>query len=567
MQNYDGRFLVAGQRLEAEDRIKVENPATLEIIGEAFLASAEDCYRAVQAAREAFPLWRSMPVERKKQLFLAAKKILLDQAEEIARRITLEKGSPFAESLAVEVLTVLETLDYYGHHQGKILQPKKSSSHVPFFAHKKNAFLFQPLGPTLIISPWNFPFLIPFLDVISALSAGNTVVLRPSTSTPFSALAVGEILLEAGFPAGVLNIVPCRIPQAEELILNPEIQSIVFTGSISTGKKIMELASRNLTSLILELGGKDPMIVLEDADIEEAARGAVWAGFMNTGQSCGAVERVYVASPIAGQFLEKTLWLTKNLRAGHPLEPETDVGPMENAGQLKVVEEHVSDALEKGAEVLCGGKRLDSLPGYFYLPTVLSRVNHRMKIMTEETFGPVLPVMTFSDVEETFGPVLPVMVFSAVEEAIALANDSRYGLTASVWTRNKKIGYWVAEQLETGTVTINDHMSTFSEPRAIWGGVKQTGIGRTHGPYGLLDLVNIKYVSADWARIKDRMWWYPYSKVKQRILTKSVCLLHDPRPSQKAKALLSLGPHLSAVKTSLPWKSLLRVSSRFFQRK
>ncbi len=549
MESYDGRFLVAGERLEGEDRIQVENPATLEVLGEVFLASAEDCRKAVEAAREAFPLWRSMPAERRGRFFLAAKDILVERAEEIARRISLEKGSPLSESLAVEVLTVLEALDYYGHHQKKALRPKKSSAHVPFFGHKKNAFLFQPLGPTLVISPWNFPFMIPFLDVASALVAGNTVVLRPSTSTPFSGLAVGEILLEAGLPPGVLNIVPCRVARAEELILNPEVQSIVFTGSVSTGKRIMELASRNLTSLVLELGGKDPMIVLEDADIEAAARGAVWAGFMNTGQSCGSVERVYVASRIAAKFLDKVVELTSALRVGNPLDPDTDVGPMENAGQLKVVEDHISDALENGAEVLCGGKRLDSLPGYFYLPTVLSRVNHRMKVMTEETFGPVLPVMIFSD----------------VGEAVALANDSRYGLTASVWTRDKKMGGRVAEQLETGTVTINDHMCTFSEPRAIWGGIKQTGIGRSHGPYGLLNLVNIKYFSADWARAKDRMWWYPYSKAKFRILDKSLGLLHHRRRIEKAKALLSLIPSLGAVKATLPLRSLLRVSSRLFR--
>jgi succinate-semialdehyde dehydrogenase/glutarate-semialdehyde dehydrogenase len=223
---------------------------------------------------------------------------------------------------------------------------------------------------------------------------------------------------------------------------------------------------------------------------------------------------------------------------------------MENSTQLKVVEEHIRDALEKGARVFCGGRRQERLPGYFYLPTVLGRVDHTMKVMTEETFGPVLPVMSFS----------------GVEEAVALANDSRYGLTASVWTRDKKTACRVAEQLEVGTVTVNDHMCTFSEPRAIWGGIKQTGFGRTHGPYDLLELVNIKYVSADFAGKRDRMWWYPYSAAKLRILGHSLRLLHDRRRSQKARALFSLVPRLGAVNAAVPFRSLLRVSCRLFRR-
>ncbi len=550
MSSLEGRLFIANERLQTRDKIAVENPATLEPLGEASLASREDCRRAVEAAREAFPLWRSLPVEKKQGVFLDAKDILLRRADDIARLITSEKGSPLPESLAVEVLTVLEALDYYGHNQKRALSPKKGSTHVPFFSHKRNTFLFQPLGPTLIISPWNFPFMLPFSDVISALAAGNTVVLRPSTSTPFSALAIGEIFLEAGLPAGVLNIIPCRVAQAEEVIQNPEIQSIVFTGSVSVGKRIMELASWNLTSLVLELGGKDPMIVLEDANLEEAARGAVWAGFMNTGQSCASIERVYVASRIADKFLEKVVGLTEALRVGDPIEPGIDIGPMENLSQLTVVEEHIRDAREKGAEVLCGGRRMETLPGYFYLPTVLSRVDHTMKVMTEETFGPVLPVMTFSD----------------VEEAVALANDSRYGLTASVWTSDERVASRVAERLEVGTVTVNDHMCTFSEPRAIWGGVKQTGFGRTHGPYGLLELVNIKYVSADFAGKRDRIWWYPYSAAKLQILNKSLRLLYHRRYGEKANALFSLVPQLGAVNAALPLRSLLRVSSRLFRR-
>jgi succinate-semialdehyde dehydrogenase/glutarate-semialdehyde dehydrogenase len=310
----------------------------------------------------------------------------------------------------------------------------------------------------------------------------------------------------------------------------------------------MELASRNLTNVVLELGGKDPMIVLPDADLEAAARGAVWAGFMNAGQSCASIERVYVAREIADEFLSRVVAFTKALIVGNPVEPGVDIGPMENLGQLRVVEEHVREAAAKGADILCGGKRLEDRPGYFFAPTVLTKVNHTMKVMTEETFGPVLPVMPFSE----------------TEEAVALANDSPYGLTASVWTRDRKKAARLAERLEVGGVTINDHMITFTEPKAIWGGIKKTGLGRTHGPYGLLEIVNIKFISADFSRKKERLWWFPYTSAGLKVMETSLLLLHHRRLGAKLKALFSLVPHLKAVRAATPFRSLLKISSRLF---
>ncbi len=549
MNALDGRFIIDNERGASSDKIAVENPATLEPLGEAFLASGDDCRRAVEAAKRAFPLWRDFPLQEKQKIFLKAKEILLRRSSEIAELITREKGTPQLESLTVEVFTILEALDYYGRNQKRSLAPRKVRPHVPLFAHKKCRYLFQPLGPSMVISPWNFPFMIPFLDIISELTAGNTVVFRPSTSTPFTGLAVGEIMMEAGLPAGVLNTVPCRVPQAEEMLVNPVVQSVNFTGSVSVGKRIMELASRNLTKIVLELGGKDPMIVLRDADLELAARGAVWEAFMNTGQSCASVERVYVESQVAEEFKRRVVELTAALRVGNPMDPGVDLGPMENTGQLKLVEEHVREAREKGAQVLCGGERLTRLPGYFYAPTVLTGVDHTMKVMTEETFGPVLPIMAVSD----------------VEEAIALANDSHYGLTASVWTRNKKLASRVAERLETGGVTVNDHMITFNEPKAIWGGVKQTGQGRTHGPYGLLELVNVKFVSADFSKTKTKQWWYPYREEGLRLMENTLPLLHHRRFWTRLKSLLSLVPRIREIHSTIPFRSLLRIVSRLFR--
>ena len=546
----DGRLLIDNQRIETAQKIQSLNPANLEVIGEACLASSEECREAVQAARRAFPAWREFPLAEKKKIFQRAKGVLLRRSREVGELITREKGSPYAESLSVEVFSTLEALDYYSKNLDKVVGPKKAGHHVAFLLHKKSAFRFQPLGPTLIISPWNFPFVIPFFDTLSALVAGNTVILRPSTSTPLTALLVGEILVEAGLPPGVLNIVNCRVPQAEEMITNPAVQTVMFTGSVPIGKKIMELASRNLTNLTLELGGKDPMIVLKDADLDKASRGAVWAAFMNAGQSCGSVERVYVAKEIADEFTERVLALTRELKVGNPLEPGTDMGPMANPGQLKVVEEHIQDAEAKGARLLCGGRRMTDLAGYFIQPAVLTQVDHSMKIMTEETFGPALPIMTFS----------------GLEEALALANDSPYGLTASVWTTDKKSAVWMADRLEAGTVTMNDHMITFVEPKAIWGGIKQTGLGRSHGPYGLHDLVNIKYVCHDFTRKKTQLWWFPYDKDLAQFFEKSLTYFHHDRLAKKAQALLAILPQWSRIWKGSPVFNFVRSFPRLFKK-
>jgi acyl-CoA reductase-like NAD-dependent aldehyde dehydrogenase len=546
----DGRLIIDGKRLEARERILSTNPATLESVGEAHLASSELCREAVHAAQKAFPLWRDLAAREKERIFARAKRALLRRSDEIARLVTLEKGSPLAESVAVDVLASLEVLDYHSRHLARSLRPRASKPHVPLLAGKRGAFHFHPLGPTLIISPWNFPFLIPISDVVSALTAGNTVVLRPSTTTPLCALMIGEIFLEAGLPAGVLNVVVCRTGQAEEMLTNPDVRTVMFTGSVPVGKRIMELASRNLTHVVLELGGKDPMIVLKDADLDRASRGAVWSALMNTGQSCASVERVYVAKEIEAEFTDRVVGLARDIKVGNPLDPDVDMGPLTTLGQLRVVEDHIRDAREKGARVLCGGERVAGLPGFFIQPTVLSGVNHAMKVMREETFGPVIPIMPFSD----------------VPEAVALANDSNYGLTASVWTKNKRSAGVIAKKLEAGSVTVNDHMFSFIEPNAIWGGVKQTGMGRSHGPYGRLHLLNVKYVSTDFTKPKGQMWWYPYGLRKYEIMRNAIRLLHHERRGEKVKAGLGLLRSWPLVRSSTSFRTMLRIGARLFHR-
>jgi acyl-CoA reductase-like NAD-dependent aldehyde dehydrogenase len=546
----DGSLIINGKRVETSQKKNSVNPATLELVGKFCLASTRDCQTAIQAAKEAFPDWKALPLSEKQKIFRNAKKILMQKSEEATHLLTVEKGSPYLESYSSEIFASLGALDYYARKLKTLLNPHPVKHTISLFLNKKSFFRFEPLGPTLIITPWNFPFLIAIYDVLSALSAGNTVVLKPSSSTPFTGLMVGEIFVEAGLPPGVLNLINCKIPQAEETIAHPDVQTVMFTGSVPTGKRIMELASRNLTNLALELGGKDPMVVCADADIERAARGAVWAGFMNCGQSCGSIERVYVAKEIAEEFTQRVVELTKKVRVGNPVDMGVDMGPMVTLSQLKTVQDHIQDARDKGAEILCGDNNKTNLPGYFISPTVLSGVDHTMKIMTEETFGPTLPIMTFSD----------------PEEAVSLANESSLGLTASVWTRSKKMAAWMAERIETGSITVNDHMFSFIEPAAIWGGIKQTGMGRSHGPFGLQELVNIKFISFDFLKKKKQLWWFPYDSGLIFLLRKSAILFHHSRVREKLKALIALIPFLKRIQEGSTLVNFIKSSSRYFRK-
>jgi len=290
-------------------------------------------------------------------------------------------------------------------------------------------------------------------------------------------------------------------------------------------------------------------VVCADADIERAARGAVWAGFMNCGQSCGAVERVYAAKEIAQEFTHRVVELTRRIKVGNPMDLGIEMGPMATLAQLKTVQDHIREADEKGARILHGGKNNTPLPGYFINPTVLTGVDHAMKIMKEETFGPTLPIMVFSD----------------PEEAVALANDSSLGLTASVWTRSKKKASWLAERIEAGTITVNDHMFSFIEPAAIWGGIKQTGMGRSHGPFGFQELVNIKFVSFDFLRRKKQLWWFPYDGRLMSLLKKSAVLFHHNRIRKKLEALISLAPFLGRIREGSSLVNFIKSSSRYFR--
>jgi acyl-CoA reductase-like NAD-dependent aldehyde dehydrogenase len=485
------------------------NPATGRPFAETTLLDAAQAQEALEAARRAFPAWSARSFRERGQVLLRVRELLLEQAEDVAALIAREQGKPAAEAHLVEVFPALEGLDHLARHAEELLRDDAVESHTLLLAHKDARLVHAPLGVILAITPWNYPFSISLTNVAAALIAGNTAVLKPAPATTLIGLRIGALFQKAGVPEGVLGVLAVDDGLAASLVEDPRLGKIVFTGSVGTGKKVMAAAAKNLTPVVLELGGKDAAVVCRDADLDRAAKGVVWGAFVNAGQTCASVERVYVDQAVAEEFTAKVVAETRRLRVGDPAAGEVDVGPMTMERQRQVVADHVADAVARGARVVVGGGAPEG-PGYFYPPTVLTGVDHNMRIMREETFG----------------PVLPIMVVPTLDEAIRLANDSDYGLTASGWTRDPETARRLERELQAGVVTINDCVYSYGEPTAPWGGVKQSGIGRTHGLSGLREMVQVKYVAREFGGGAD-LWWYPYGTEFHRFMSTANRALHS----------------------------------------
>jgi succinate-semialdehyde dehydrogenase/glutarate-semialdehyde dehydrogenase len=481
-------------------RRPVTSPVDAKPFAEVSLLDREQAGQALDAARAAFPAWSRLGFAERGRYLLRLRDLVLEEADELAALIAREQGKPASEAHAVEIFPAMASLEHLALHAGDVLRDEELHSEVLLFAHKECRLVYQPYGVVLVITPWNYPFAIPVTGLAAALAAGNTVVLKPAPSTTLIALRLGELCRRAGFPEGTVSVVSVDDLVAASLVEDPRVSKILFTGSVPTGRRIMAAAAKNLTPVVLELGGKDPAIVCRDADLDRAARGIVWGAFLNAGQTCASVERVYVEREVAEPFLAKVVEETRKLRLGDPGRPGTDLGPLTLERQRDIVRDHVAEARSRGAKVLTGGEQPD-VAGYYYPPTVLTGVDHSMKIMREETFG----------------PVLPVMAVDSVEEAIRLANDSEYGLTASGWTRDPSTAALLQRELKAGVVTINDCVSSYGEPSAPWGGDRGSGIGRTHGLQGLKEMVQVKYVTADPSR-RAAPWWFPYDEEYARMM-------------------------------------------------
>jgi acyl-CoA reductase-like NAD-dependent aldehyde dehydrogenase len=476
------------------------NPATGEEIGRAPLTMPEDVARAVGRARAAQPGWAALSISERARLIMKARKIILQEMEEIARLISRETGKPLAEAISMELAPTLDLMQYFARKTASLLSPRRISVGQYALMGRSSYEIYKPLGVIGIVSPWNFPWATPLDEVVMALMAGNAVVLKPSELTPLTGLKIKDVFKRAGLADGVLQVVTGDGSTGAALV-GAGVDKIMFTGSVATGKRVAEAAAKYLTPVVLELGGKDPMIVLDDANIPNAARGAVWGAFANAGQACASVERCYVHESIAKRFIAEVVKETKSLRQSTGADPTADVGSMTSERQLLAVQKHVDEAIDRGATALTGGDRVADSVGAFFAPTVLINVNHDMDVMREETFGPVLPIMTFK----------------TDEEAVRMANDSVYGLTASVWSGNIARARGLAERIDAGTVMINEVLYTHGIASTPWGGVKQSGLGRTHGRAGLLELVSPRHIHVNRLSFIPDLWWFKYTPEAGRL--------------------------------------------------
>lgn len=501
------------------------NPSTGTPVGDVPLSNEAEINAAIERANEAFLLWKSVSIRDRLKYLQKAQDWLLENFEEVAKTIATEQGKPFTEALGMELIPALDYMKFLRKNAKKILSEIKPEYHQPLFAHKKGRIIFEPIGTILSISPWNYPFVIPLIDIASTVICGNTIVLKPALQTIFTAFKLKEMFEYADFPEGVINILAVSDSNAPLMTQHKGIGKIIFTGSVETGKKIMASAAQNLTPVILELSGKDAAIVCNDANLDRTVKGIVWGAFCNAGQTCVGIERVYVQKEISEKFILSLIREVDTLKMGDPLDSDTDIGPMTQKEQIQIVSGHLEDAVAKGAKVVCGGgNSVGDGSDLYFPPTVLINVDHSMLVMNEETFG----------------PLLPVMVVETVEEAIKLANDSIYGLAASGWTQSRKTAKKIQDGITAGQVTINDSVYGFGEPGAPWGGVKQSGFGKIHSRFGLTELVNMKFADFDPLKNPAQLWWYPYNKELKDFYRKVTLALYSYNLGTKLRSILSL---------------------------
>jgi succinate-semialdehyde dehydrogenase/glutarate-semialdehyde dehydrogenase len=473
--------------------LAVYEPGSGKLLGEVRVATAAQVRETVQASRVAQAEWARRSFAERREVLLRFKELLLDRAGEFCDHITRENGKTRNESLFMEVLPIADAANYYANHARKLLRDEKISLHM--FPHKKSYLRYYPRGVIGIISPWNYPFSIPAGDAAAALMAGNGVVVKPSEFTPIIMEKTRALLEEAGLPRGLFAVVQGKGDVGAELIRSG-VNMIIFTGSVATGKKVNVAAAEQMIPCVLELGGKDPAIVLSDADLDSAASKIAWGAFANSGQTCASVERVYVHESIARRFTEKVTQLARKLRQGEPNQHDVDVGAMTTQMQVDIVRRHLDEARARGAKIAAGGEITVTPEGArFVQPTVLTDTTPDMAIVRDETFGPVLPIMTFK----------------TEEEAVRLANDSSYGLSAYVFTKDKSKAERIANQLIAGTVMHNDTLYTHAAPETPWGGVKSSGLGRVHGKHGIKDLCEVRHVNLERLNF-PAFWYYPYSR-------------------------------------------------------
>jgi succinate-semialdehyde dehydrogenase/glutarate-semialdehyde dehydrogenase len=475
--------------------IKSINPATLEQIGEVEETNIDEVDQIFIQSRQAQRIWRELKTSKRARIVVKVNEYITENMEDISILISKETGKPPLEAFSSEVYGVVDATYYYYNNVEKIVD-KKEEIDLGFYSSldKSSYLIYKPAGIVSIIGPYNYPFAIPFNQIVQSLMAGNSVVFKPSSETVLVGKKIQEIFDSIKeLPEGLMQ----TIYGSGSILGKPMIDNanrVIFTGSTETGKSIMRTAAETLTPVCLELGGKSEMIILPDADLKRAALAARWGCFTNSGQVCSSVKRLYVHESIKDSFTENLIDLTRKLNQGNPLDPEIDVGAMINESQMEKVLDAIEEAKTQGAKILIGGDRNKELKGYFIIPTILGNCSNKMKCVQQEIFGPVLPIISFKD----------------ENEVINMANDNPYGLTSSIWTKDYKKGEELGRKLDTGTVMINEVVYTFALAHTPWGGPKQSGIGRTHGKFGFLEVLEPMHVHIDKYKDPD-LWWMPYN--------------------------------------------------------
>ncbi|NQV15686.1 aldehyde dehydrogenase family protein [bacterium] len=478
--------------MENQMHTEAFNPATGESLGKIPQNTVQDINEGVKRIRVAQAKWAKLSFSERGQSLRKMQRHLVKHSESYARTISRDNGKTLADAYLTDISSAVIAFDYYIKHTARVLRSRRvKGSHI-FSLYTKNSLQRIPLGVIGIISPWNYPLAIPMHEILMALMAGNGILYKAASETQMVGQIIQKIVDSGDLPANLFIQVNVAGRIAGDAFLEAGIDKLFFTGSVPIGKKLMQKAAETLTPVSLELGGNDPMIVCAEANLKKAANGAIWAGFSNSGQSCAGVERIYVHRDVYRPFLKLLKQRVEKLRVGDPEKKETQIGTMTTARQQKAVRETLEEAIQQGASV-SAISQIDENTGQALPATILTDVNHNMKIMREETFGPVMGVMSFK----------------TIEEAIRLANDSDLGLTASVWSKNHRMARHIASQLEAGVVTINNHLFSHGIPNLPWGGFKQSGVGRTHGELGLLEMTEAQVIVSDLFPANKQLYWSP----------------------------------------------------------
>ncbi len=475
------------------DTIPSIDPATGKILAQFEKTPCAVLPEILLRARAAQSGWGALPIEKRCAQVRVLRECMMASRDALADAVVAESGKPRVEALFADLFVALDTAEYFSKNGALLLRSERVPHHSIAAKAKSGRIVYDPVGVIGIISSWNYPLAIPLSQIIPAVAAGNAVICKTSDFTPHCGALIEKLFADAGFPRNLVTVIQGG-GEVGQALIDAAPDKIMFTGSVATGRRVAEACAKKLIPSVLELGGKDAMIVLADANLDVAASAAVWGSYTNCGQVCLSVERLFVEESIEEKFLALCVEKTKKLRLGSGCDLATDVGPLIRPQHVQRMGDLFHDAVTRGARVLCGGKPRPDLGANFFEPTVIAGVNSAMKLFQEETFGPILAVQTVKD----------------AEEAVVRANDSNFALAASVWTSDSKRGQAIAARLRAGAVMVNDAISYFGIAEAPHGGCGASGWGRTHGKAGLLEMVQTKYIDVDRMPAREKPWWYRY---------------------------------------------------------